>query len=42
MSVRNSTCSSAEALGDLDRPDVGERHADVLGLAAGVAADMCE
>ena len=30
-----------QSVGDLDRADVGERHADVLGLAAGVAAAAC-
>ena len=29
-----------QALGDLDRSDVGERHARVFGLAAGVAAEQ--
>ena len=38
MSERNSTCSSDEPVLDLERPDVGERHAGELGLAAGEAA----
>ena len=39
MSERNSTCSSSRPFSDLERADVGERHARVLGLAAGEAAE---
>ena len=35
MSERKSTCSSLDAVRHLERPDVGERHAHVLGLTAG-------
>jgi hypothetical protein len=38
MSERNRTCSSGRAVRNPERTDVGERHADVLRLTAGVAA----
>ena len=38
MSERKSDLLVGQAVGDLERTDVGEGHADVLGLAAGVAA----
>ena len=38
MSERKRTCSSVSDVGHLQRADVGERHARVFGLAAGIAA----
>ena len=38
MSDRNRTCSSLSPCGNLDRADIGVRDAQILGLAAGEAA----
>ena len=40
MSDRNSTCSSLRPVRHLDRADIGIGHAQIFGLAAGIAAQQ--